>query len=49
MWLGVVNIPPERIDSSVCDVCFCAKQIRTPFSFSENKALTIFYLIHVDI
>ena len=36
-------------NKDVCDVCFRAKQTRSRFSISENKAGDLFELIHCDI
>ena len=35
--------------NNYCDVCYCAKQTRKPFSFNSNKSLILFFLIHIDI
>ena len=34
---------------SCCDVCHRAKQTRSPFSISNNKAETMLSLIHCDL
>jgi len=39
----------SRNKSDLCDVCLRAKQTRTTFSISENKANNCFDLVHCDI
>lgn len=41
------SIIKQLLDS--CDICFCAKQSRTLFSLSDNKALSLFDLVHCDL
>ena len=36
-------------NKDACDVCFRAKQTRSRFAISENKASNLFELIHCDI
>ncbi|KAL9226203.1 hypothetical protein vseg_002041 [Gypsophila vaccaria] len=52
----VVNLLPfidnnksSKHDTSLCDVCLRAKQTRDKFIISENKAKSIFELIHCDL
>ena len=42
----------ERVESKEqhpCDICFRAKQTRSPFCDSESKAKDLFETIHCDI
>ena len=48
--LGFLPTIDKNGDSSVrCEVCFQAKQSRTEFVSSKNKASTIFEIIHCDL
>ena len=45
--LGFSNNSQQKLE--VHDICFRAKQARTQFRASENKADNIFELVHCDI
>jgi len=47
--LEILGDKKENNKLDVCDVCFRAKQTRSRFSISENKASDLFDLIHCDV
>lgn len=43
------NIPQSCLDSTVCQICPAAKQVRKSFSSNYIKSTSCFQLLHIDI
>lgn len=47
--LPVLSSSSSSVNSSLCDICFRAKQTREVFFYCNNKSNEFFSLIHCDV